>query len=350
MLAQKQTTIPSVVRMKPGAVDRLGIYAERQKFTRIALVFSQDLDERLIARLTASLYARKVEILLQTPIESPGFEKVTDLFRNCPRSADAIIGFGGGKALDVGKYIAFLWRLPYFSVPTSLSNDGFCSSQSSLTIGGRRHSLPAAIPSGVVLDTAVCLNAPAILWHSGVGDLVSKFTAVTDWKLAFHETGTPVDDFAALVSDASVYQFMARPKRDLEGIRLLGTALLLNGISMSICGSSRPASGSEHLISHALDSVSKRPRLHGLQVGVASYLVSLLQGQHSARIAELFDITGFWQAIINDPFDREEWLEACRLAPSIKPDYYTVLSSRDCLPEIERALDSDSNLRPCFGG
>ena len=349
MLVPRQTTIPSVVRIKPGALDRLGIYAEREKFTRIVLFFSQDLDERFIKRLTASLDAAKVEILLQTPIESLAFEKVVDLSHNCPGNVDAIVGLGGGKALDVGKYIAFLRRLPYFSVPTSLSNDGFCSSQSSLTVRGRRRSLPAAIPFGVVLDTAVCLNAPDILWHSGVGDLVSKFTAVTDWKLAFHKTGTPVDDFAALVSDASVYQFMARPNRDLEGFRLLGTALLLNGISMSICGSSRPASGSEHLISHALDSVSKRSRLHGLQVGVASYLVSLLQGQNSDRIADLFEVTGFWQAIANDPFDRAEWMEACRLAPSIKPDYYTVLSSRDCLPEIQRAIESDSYLGRCFG-
>jgi glycerol-1-phosphate dehydrogenase [NAD(P)+] len=349
MLTPRQTTIPSVVRIKPGALDRLGIYAERQKFTRIALFFSQSLDERLIGRLIASLRAAKIEILLEVPIESLAFEEVVDLSHNCPGNADAIIGFGGGKALDVGKYIAFLRRLPYFSVPTSLSNDGFCSSQSSLTVKGRRQSLPAVIPFGVVLDTAVSLNAPAILWHSGVGDLVSKLTAVVDWKMAFHQVGTPVDDFAALVSDASVYQFMARPKRDLEGIRLLGTALLLNGISMSICGSSRPASGSEHLISHALDGLSKRPRLHGLQVGVATYLVSLLQGQHSGLIAELFDITGFWRAIANDPFNREEWWEACRVASTIKPNFYTVLSSRNCLSEIGRAFHSDSNLQQCFG-
>src|SRR5258708_17383477 len=168
------------------------------------------------------------------------------------------------------------------------------------------------MPSGVILDPAVCLNAPAIVWHSGVGDLVSKFTAVADWKIAFHETGTPVDDFAALVSDASVYQFMARPKRDLEGIRLLGTALLLNGISMSICGSSRPASGSEHLISHALDTLSKRPLLHGPQVSVATYLISLRQSTNTGPIAHLSAIPSFWQAIANDPFDRAEWLEACR--------------------------------------
>ena len=348
MLIPKQTAIPALVRVKPGALDRMGVYAKRHEFMRVLLYFSQDLDERLMARLLASFRSQDIQILQQTPVEFISFEKATELFRESPRNADAVVGFGGGKALDVAKYIAFLCRLPYLSVPTSLSNDGFCSPQSSLTVGDRRHTLPSAVPFGVILDTAVCLGAPEILWHSGVGDLVSKFTAVTDWKMAFHAAGTSVDDFAALLSDASVFQFMARPKRDLEGMTLLGTALLLNGISMSICGSSRPASGSEHLISHALDSVSKRPRLHGLQVGVATYLVSLLQGQHSKRIAALFDTTGFWRAIASDPFDRAEWLEAARVAPSLKSDFYTVLSSRDCLPEIENALQCDPNLRLCF--
>jgi glycerol-1-phosphate dehydrogenase [NAD(P)+] len=348
MLIPKQTTIPSLVRLKPGALDRMGIYTERHELLRVVLLFSQDLDERLMARLTASLRSRNIQILQQTPVESISFEKTTELFRKLPRNADAIIGFGGGKALDVAKYIGFLSRLPYLSVPTSLSNDGFCSPQSSLTFSDKRHTLSSAVPFGVILDTSVCLNAPELLWHSGVGDLVSKLTAVTDWKLAFHATQTPVDDFSALLSDASVFQFMSRPKQDLEGMTLLGTALLLNGISMSICGSSRPASGSEHLISHALDSVSKRPRLHGLQVGVATYLMSLLQGQNSRRIAALFDTTGFWRSIASDPFDRAEWLEAAVLAPSIKSDFYTVLSSRDCLSEIESALHSDPNLRQCF--
>jgi glycerol-1-phosphate dehydrogenase [NAD(P)+] len=348
MLTPKQTIIPTLVRVKPGALDRMGIYAERLGFFRVVLFFSQDLDGQLTGRLTAALRGRNIQILQETPVESMSFESATELFRQSPRNIDAIIGFGGGKALDVGKYIAFLCQLPYLSVPTSLSNDGFCSSQSSLTFSDRRRSLPSAMPFGVILDTAVCLNAPDLLWHSGIGDLVSKFTAVTDWKMAFHAIGTPVDDFAALLSDASVFQFLGRPKPDLEGMRLLGTALLLNGISMSICGSSRPASGSEHLISHALDSLSERPRLHGLQVGVATYLISLLQGQNSNRIAALFSATGFWDSIAKDPFDRAEWLEAARVAPSIKSDFYTVLSSRDCALEIESALYSDPNLQQCF--
>jgi len=348
MLIPRQTAIPELVRVKPGALDRMGIYAERQQFKRVVLCFSQGLDERLLARLSGSLQSQNIQALQRKEVESISFEWVTELFHQTPRNADAIIGFGGGKALDVAKYIAFLNRLPYLSVPTSLSNDGFCSPQSSLTVGDRRSTLPSAMPFGVILDTAVCLDAPETLWHSGVGDLAANFTAVTDWKLAFHAQGTPVDDFAALLSDASVYQFLASPRRDLEGMRLLGTALLLNGIAMSICGSSRPASGSEHLISHALDSLSRRPRLHGLQVGVAAYLISLLQNQNSGRIAALFDATGFWRAIASDPFDRAEWLEAARIAPTMKSDFYTVLSSRDCLPEIETALHSDPNLRQCF--
>jgi glycerol-1-phosphate dehydrogenase [NAD(P)+] len=229
-----------------------------------------------------------------------------------------------------------------------LSNDGFCSSQSSLTIRGNRRSLPAALPFGVVIDTAVCRDAPKILTLSGIGDLVAKFTAIHDWKLSFHATGELVDDFAAILSDGSVHAYRSHSSLDLEGIRLLATALMLNGIAMEISGSSRPASGSEHLISHALDSLSKRPGLHGLQVGVASYLMSVLQQENTELIADLFDATGFWDTIAADPFSREEWLEAIRLAPSIKEGYYTVLSTRDVLPEVERILHQDPRLLHCF--
>lgn len=348
MLISKQTAIPSLVRVKPGALDRMGVYAKRHHFKRVVVFISHALKAQLRERLMVALQSENVEVLLEREVDSAAFENAVEFFHQLPARVDAILGFGGGKALDVAKYVAFLSRIPYLAVPTSLSNDGFCSPQSSLTVDERRRSLPSAMPLGVILDTGACLNAPEKLWHSGVGDLVSKLTAVIDWKLAFHAKQTPVDDFAALLSDASVYQFMARPTHDLVGMKLLGSALLLNGIAMSICGSSRPASGSEHLISHALDGMSARPRLHGLQVGVATYLISLLQGQNTGLIKELFDATGFWKAVAADPFDRAEWLEAVRQAPTLKSNFYTILSSRDCRPEIILALESDPNLQPCF--
>jgi glycerol-1-phosphate dehydrogenase [NAD(P)+] len=344
----RQVTIPTLVRVKPGALDRLGIYARRYAFERVCFLHSEGLPPALLDRVTACLEKENVRILQRNSVLDASMEVALELFKILPARTQAIIGLGGGKALDVAKYVSFLSGTPYLSVPGSLSNDGFCSPQSSLQLDGRRRSLPSAMPFGVVLDTEVCLAAPELLWLSGVGDLVAKFTAVADWKLAFHACGTPVDDFAALLSDATVHQFLAHPRHDQNGIRLLGTALMLNGIAMGICGSSRPASGSEHLISHALDAIGPRPRLHGLQVGVASYLVSLLQGNNFDLINGLFEATGFWRAIQADPFSRSCWLKAARKAPGIKQDFYTVLSSKDWLPEIERLLREEPQLKNCF--
>ena len=348
MLGPTQISIPTLVRVKAGAFDRIGVYLSRNKHQQVAVLLSAGLPAHLPTRLKRSLQYQSIEPIAWLEVSENDLESTAGLFADLPPHISAIVGVGGGKALDVAKYVGFLGRWPFYAVPTSLSNDGFCSPQSSLTIHGKRRSLPATLPFGVVIDTAVCQEAPQVLTLSGVGDLVAKFTAVTDWKLSFHATGEPVDDFAALLSDGSIHTYLSHPQFDLDGIRLLATALMLKGIAMGMCGSSRPASGSEHLISHALDAVSSRPRLHGLQVGVASYLISLLQKENSARIVSLFDATRFWDAIAADPFSRAEWLEAIRLAPSIKPGYYTVLSSRDVLHEAKQILEHDPRLARCF--
>jgi glycerol-1-phosphate dehydrogenase [NAD(P)+] len=340
-------TIPTLVRIKPGALDRLGLYAIRGGFKNAVLLLSHSLEPSLVARLEHSLEA-SVQISKRIEVASSSFEHAQEVFQDLPRGTDLLIGLGGGKAMDVAKYVAFLARLPYIAVPTSLSNDGFCSPQSSLELKGKRHSFPSAMPYGVVVDTQVALNAPKILWLSGIGDIVSKITAVYDWKLAFKLKGTQVDDFAALLSDATVFQLMAKPDRDLEGMRLLATALMLNGIAMEICGSSRPASGSEHLISHALDLISRRPRLHGLQVGVATYMVSQLQGRGAERIAGLFEQTGFWEALRQEPFDKSEWIEAIKMAPGIKGDFTTILSEQDRTADLMAIMDNDPRLRGIF--
>jgi glycerol-1-phosphate dehydrogenase [NAD(P)+] len=344
-----RVAIPTLVRIKPEALARAGVYLSRFGHSRVAVFLSEGLSGPLAEGLRASLAAASVEAVAWQDVASHAFEDTVAQFVRLPRSATAVVGCGGGKALDVAKYVAFLARLPYFAVPTSLSNDGFCSPQVSLTIQGKRRSLAAGMPFGVVVDTRVCAHAPRVLTLSGIGDLAAKFTAVSDWKLAFHQAGEVVDDFAALLSDGAAYAFLGRPELDQEGLRLLATSLMFNGIAMEVCGSSRPASGSEHLISHALDESSARPRLHGLQVGVAAYLMSLLQQQNSEVIGRLFEQTGFWAAVASDRFSTAEWLQAVRRAPAIKPHYYTVLSTRDTIPEVVDALANDRWLKGCFG-
>ncbi len=348
MLGRREVDIPSLVRIKPGSLDRVGIYLRRFDCQRVALLSSEGLPASLLQRFKAGLLQQEVELVEDQTIAQASLEEAQRLFVSVTSRVDAIVGLGGGKALDTAKYIGFLKQKPYFAIPTSLSNDGFCSPQSSLTISGKRHSLPSGMPFGVVIDTEICRQAPHILWLSGVGDLVSKVTAVQDWKLAFHHRQTPVDDFAALLSDATVYQFLGRPEDDLEGMRLLATALMLNGIAMSVCGSSRPASGSEHLISHALDSLSARPRLHGLQVGMATYLISHLHRTGPALIGEVFDKIGFFAAIAKDPFSRAEWTQAIEAAPAIKDDFFTILSLEDSRDRLLAIIDQDDRLKGCF--
>jgi len=343
--------VPELVRLKPGTLDRVGLYLARAGFRRVVWLRSEGLPGPLTQRVRESLDAHGVGVALGREVAGASFEEAATLLAELPSGCQAMLGLGGGKALDTAKYVATLANLPYLAVPTSLSNDGFCSPQASLTLRGRRRSLAAHLPWGVVVDTEVCRQAPSALWASGVGDLVAKLTATADWKLAFHATGEPVDDLAVLLSDATVYQFAGRPACDAEAARLLGTALMLNGIAMELAGSSRPASGAEHLLSHALDEILARPRLHGLQVGCAAYLVAHLQGgAHAGTIGRILDGAGFWDVVAVDPFVRAEWREAFARAPGIKPGFHTVLATRDCWPEAERLIAADARLRAVFTG
>ena len=349
MVGNTQIQIPNLVRIKPGALARLGLYLQRAGYARVS-VLTSPVPDPVAALARASVAGQDIDAEW-IEVDGNRFEHAVELFAALPGKTAAIVGIGGGKALDMAKYLAFLARLPYLAVPTSLSNDGFCSPQSSLTVQGKRRSLASAMPQGVIIDTEVCLGAPKKLWLSGAGDLAAKLTAVFDWKLAFHHTGEPVNDLAVLLSDATVRQFIGKPDFDRQGTALLGTSLMLNGIAMEMCGSSRPTSGSEHLISHALDELAGytgHSRLHGLQVGLAAYVISRLQGRAEDTLFKLFQKIGFWDAIRSDPFSRAEWLEAVRLAPGIKENFFTVLSVRNCLPEVERMLDEDQALAGCF--
>ena len=160
MIRPTHIAIPTLVRVKPSALDRLGIYLNRGGHRKVAVLLSKGLVAPLPDRVKHGLQEQSIEPYAWVEVADNDLESTARLFADLPKGVTAVVGVGGGKALDVAKYVGFLSRLPYFAVPTSLSNDGFCSPQSSLTIRGKRRSLPAALPFGVVVDTAVCRDAP----------------------------------------------------------------------------------------------------------------------------------------------------------------------------------------------
>jgi len=173
-------------------------------------------------------------------------------------------------------------------------------------------------------------GSPARFTYSGIGDLLSKFSAVADWKLAYHETGEPINDFSVMISLQSVQNLVSHAEKSVDDqrfLQLMCGALVMSGVAMEVAGSSRPASGSEHLISHAYDELAPKPSLHGLQVAVATLATTWLQGNPEHDIVlHVLQETGVAAYLAENRLDRAAFVEAVRVAPSVKPGYHTVLS------------------------
>ena len=194
-----------------------------------------------------------------------------------------IIGVGGGKVLDLCKYIAYISRIDFVAVPTSLAHDGIASPIAVLKVGNQVKSLGCNIPKLVLVDLEVIMASPLITRQAGVGDILSNYTATFDWKLAYKNGQSKIDDFALMLSDMAYTSVVNHPIRSVENIDFVKTlvqAVILSGIAMEISRDSRPCSGSEHLFSHALDSIEKDYTLpHGIQVAIGSVMAAYIQGQ-----------------------------------------------------------------------
>ncbi len=190
-----------------------------------------------------------------------------------------LIGVGGGTKIDVAKLSASKQGIPFISVPTTLSHDGIASPLASVKGADKPYSIMAQAPLAIIADTEVIAQAPWRSVISGCGDVIAKVTAVKDWQLAHAEKGEYYGEYAAslaLMSARLVIKNaeLIQPGND-EGLRVLLEALISCGVAMSIAGSSRPCSGSEHLFSHALDMVKCPHGMHGEQCGCRLNFVCL---------------------------------------------------------------------------
>ena len=243
---------------------------------------------------------------------------------------DVVVGVGGGRLLDVAKMAAAKSAVDFLSVPTQASSDGICSPVAVIyTADGRPRSLGARIPAGVVVDMEELGSAPVETWRSGLGDLVSNLSAVRDWRMAHQTRGEPIDDFACLTAEAaagSVIQADADvTHRDFQERLIRG--LILSGIAMEMSGSSRPASGSEHLISHALDRILDRPRHHGLQVALGTVAAFVLRDEPCHDLVRFFRATGLPVMPQDLGLSTDDFMMAVHQGRSTRPGRWTVLDA-----------------------
>ncbi|HVX01894.1 MAG TPA: NAD(P)-dependent glycerol-1-phosphate dehydrogenase, partial [Nitrososphaera sp.] len=246
---------------------------------------------------------------------------------------DYVIGFGGGRSVDVAKMTAYKLSRPFLSVPTSASHDGISSPFVSVRGIDKPHSIKANTPIGVLADTHLLSQAPARLLAGGCGDLVAKITAVKDWELARDIKGEYFGTYAANLAYMSAQIILEESeklkKNEKLGIRTVVEALISAGVAACIAGSSRPCSGAEHLFSHALEYIvggNAECGLHGERVGIGTIMMAKLHGLDWENVRGALEDMGAPTKAKHIGLTEDDVVQALVKAQSLRPDRYTILS------------------------
>jgi glycerol-1-phosphate dehydrogenase [NAD(P)+] len=343
--------IPTLLKIEAGALSNIGDFLASSGLKKVVIYFGNGLIDMFGTQVMDSLRQAEVEVLEYRELDTVDINDIMSLAFALPIHTQAIIGLGGGKVIDAAKYACYLKKLPFISVPTSSSSDGFSSASASLIINGRRHSVPAKLAYGIIVDTEVIKSAPDKFLYSGIGDMISKITALYDWIYEEKNGYDTVNDFALMIAKKAVNSFVRTPFNDIHEplfLKELLDSLAMSGIANEIAGSSAPTSGSEHLISHALDKILERPELHGIQVGIATYLMAVVQDHRYKRVDTMFTDTGFWDYVETLNLNVEDYEKAIDLAPSIKPYRYTYLHNEEYREQAKKVLREDAKLRKVF--
>lgn len=205
-------------------------------------------------------------------------EEVRERIRTASPPLTAAVAVGAGTINDIVKMAAYRAGLPYAVVPTAPSMNGYTSPIAAILSNGVKTVQEARLPVGVVADVEVLARAPARMIAAGFGDLLSRPVSNADWWLSHHLTGSAYAGEVIRLAETGcrlVAGVAARlPQHDADAVARLTGALMLSGYAMTLAGSSAPASGGEHLISHYLDmthyALGGPADLHGCQVGVGT--------------------------------------------------------------------------------
>ena len=243
-------------------------------FERVPLILKNKGEKRIIAKYE---YFEKIE------------ENIKD------KNINLLLTVGTGSITDLGKLVGNRYQIPVMSFPTAPSMNGYTSPVSAYIKDGVKITVPVSPCKYIYVDDEIISNAPIELIKAGFADSLAKSFANADWKISSIILEEKFCQLPYQIVSKAEREYIDKGdlilKRDKEFIHNLMETLNLGGISMIIAGSSAPASGGEHLISHFLDMYAYQNNMepfayHGLQVGIGVYFCSLVY----EKLKELNDL------------------------------------------------------------
>lgn len=296
-----------------------------------------------------------MEIILDPTDLHANERGVSLLMEKLPSCAEVLIAIGSGTVHDITRYCAYINKAAFVSCPTAASVDGFCSSVAAMTWKGCKKTLTAVAPKIVIADTDVFMNAPIRLTRSGFGDMIGKYIALTDWKIANILTNEfycrRIADMTFEATRSVLESVDGMMEGDPQAYEKLMYGLLLSGLAMQMMGNSRPASGAEHHISHLIEMSPKglgisSDALHGEKVGIGT-LLAIEEYKRLARTSEIYflNYTGFNQETMVNIFgesvaeeilkENEHDAATSVIASTLRAHWNELCEEIEKLPDIE---------------
>lgn len=215
----------------------------------------------------------------------PNEESIAVIENKVSDKTDLIVGVGSGVINDLCKYVSYFHNLPYYIVATATSMDGYASVGAAMILNGMKVTVKTRPPKAVIADTAILKDAPLKMLQAGYGDIVGKYSCLNDWQLSamVNEEHFCQKIFDYMLVCTNTVRDLADGilKRDEKTLGTLMEALVTVGVLMCFVGSSRPASGSEHHLSHFFEItgiLNKEPYFdHGVDVLYSAYYTQKLR-------------------------------------------------------------------------
>ncbi len=212
-------------------------------------------------------------------------ERAIERITKATSNMELILGIGSGVIQDLCKYVSHFEKIPYIIVATAPSMDGYASNGAAMILKGMKETVSCGLPRAIVADTEILRNAPIEMIKAGYGDIIGKLSCLNDWKLSTLVNG---EYFCQYIYD-STYEMIEKTiktakgllERREESVRALSEALMQVGIMMSFATTSRPASGSEHHLSHFFEITGivhgEDYLSHGIDVAYSTVLTQRLR-------------------------------------------------------------------------